>query len=544
MKKIKLCLIFSICAFSSLFAQTEPELKLPDLTTVIDSSSIITEELPLPEFDNVLVQVQDSTQIVPQLPEDVVLQNDDFVLEKEDELQKSVYVEGQVGGGYPTSFIGDFALSSLYGVNPFKVTFNHESINGYANHPFSAGFNDSNTNISLDKTLVHNKMIWNFGGNYENLQNGLQQQVENLNSVNQNFVNGFANLNWLLPKGFEIGSKVYSNFYHRFMDITKTSNADFSCPKWIEYNPVFYIQPNIFAKWKNNSFEVNFNATYEAERLFRTENSVKQNNRGEFDLDFAWKNEYLTTKMNLGIVVGNLIGKNAILVPFAAEVNANLPVYFSNRKLFFAIKGGLESNNNSIYELEKLYNFTAISKMPSETTDWFGNLNISIPIKNTFTANVALDFKKTAFGNSSYVPMFDSELPNWGLFDFTTFDRTIFASNLNIIYHYKLFTFSGSWKANWLDVMPLENKQLLMFNVSFQNKTSRYGFDSSCALFLDGNDRTPFVDFSVFVQTTNSVRVTLATKDLLKLISAESRTYVAPYISQGGNVTLLIKFMF
>ena len=182
--------------------------------------------------------------------------------------------------------------------------------------------------------------------------------------------------------------------------------------------------------------------------------------------------------------------------------------------------------------------------MPSETTDWFGNLNISIPIKNTFTANVALDFKKTAFGNSSYVPMFNSELPNWGLFDFTTFDRTIFASNLNIIYHYKLFTFSGSWKANWLDVMPLENKQLLMFNVSFQNKTSRYGFDSSCALFLDGNDRTPFVDFSVFVQTTNSVRVTLATKDLLKLISAESRTYAAPYISQGGNVTLLIKFMF
>mgnify|MGYP006373814223 FL=1 len=105
-------MIISICAFSSLFAQTEPELKLPDLTTVIDSSSIITEELPLPEFDNVLVQVQDATQIVPQLPEDVVLQNDDFVLEKEDELQKSVYVEGQVGGGYPTSFIGDFALSS------------------------------------------------------------------------------------------------------------------------------------------------------------------------------------------------------------------------------------------------------------------------------------------------------------------------------------------------------------------------------------------------------------------------------------------------
>ena len=166
--------------------------------------------------------------------------------------------------------------------------------------------------------------------------------------------------------------------------------------KWIEYNPVFYIQPNIFAKWKNNSFEVNFNATYEAERLFRTENSVKQNNRGEFDLDFAWKNDYITTKMNLGIVVGNLIGENAILVPFAAEVNANLPVYFSNRKLFFAMKGGLESNNDSIYELEKLYNFTAISKMPSETTDWFGNLNISIPIKNTFTANVALDFKKTA----------------------------------------------------------------------------------------------------------------------------------------------------
>ena len=108
---------FTICAALSyglsLFAQnaqTNDQLELPDVTTVINTENLKVENDALPDFNDVLEVSGESGTVTAVLP-DVDNQDTqvDVVTEKSTE-EKSVFAEGQIGGGYPFLFEGNFSV--------------------------------------------------------------------------------------------------------------------------------------------------------------------------------------------------------------------------------------------------------------------------------------------------------------------------------------------------------------------------------------------------------------------------------------------------
>ena len=126
-------------------APEESQIALPDLTTVVSGSAQQEDIAPAPDFDDVLELPLNSGDLVPLLPAASADGETDLVNASNDPMQKDIYAEGAIGGGYPASFTGDFEISRLYGADPFKISFAHESASGFAGHDLAQGYNQSST---------------------------------------------------------------------------------------------------------------------------------------------------------------------------------------------------------------------------------------------------------------------------------------------------------------------------------------------------------------------------------------------------------------
>ena len=96
-------------------ASEESQIALPDLTTVVSGSNEQEDIAPAPDFDDVLELPYNSGDLVPVLPAASAGGETDVVNATNDAMQKDIYAEGAIGGGYPASFTGTFEVSRLYG---------------------------------------------------------------------------------------------------------------------------------------------------------------------------------------------------------------------------------------------------------------------------------------------------------------------------------------------------------------------------------------------------------------------------------------------
>jgi len=85
--------------------------------------------------------------------------------------------------------------------------------------------------------------------------------------------------------------------------------------------------------------------------------------------------------------VGDHIGDNDVIVPFNAGIDFGFNSSISSRKILMNIEGGIDSYHPLVRELEKQYWFTAVPCLCEETSDWFGNVGLNLPIKDRFTLN-------------------------------------------------------------------------------------------------------------------------------------------------------------
>ena len=537
--------IFSLCALAVFtaagFAQDaaeESQIELPDLTTVVSGADRQIDFAPAPDFDDVLEPQYNSGDLVPVLPSASAGGEADVVNAANDAMQKDIYAEGTIGGGYPASFIGDFEVSRLYGADPFKISFAHESASGFAGHNLADGYSNHSTLISVEKDFIRSKLRWGFAGRYEDLGNGLQSRVESIAANNQDSIGLSANFLWALPKDFELSFTAGSEFYYRFADITKSSNQDFEVPAWIKNTSRITADPELKISWLHNGFEISFDALYNMEAW------NKVSNRGEFGLDFAWHNEKLKLYADAGVVVGNNIGNNNVVVPFSLGLETNLPVYFSDRELNLVVFGGLASNQNTTAQLEREYKFSGIENFASETSDWFGKATVLVPLKTSFTGTVAAGFNHTAFGNGVWVPDYsNAESLVSGLYTYSQKSRNEFYTDFAFTWKYKLFAATAKYHANWLEKPALENKHAISVNFALQSQKGLWGANLDTAYILDSSDK-PVISMEGYVQASSAVRICLSVNDMLKLLGAEERPYAGQYVANSGNASLFVKFLF
>lgn len=512
----------------------DSQIELPDLTTVITGKDDTEADAPAPDFETVLNINYDSGNLVPVLPAATVGNEVSASTYGDSYKDKDIYAEGRIGGGYPAAFAGDFEISRIYGSNPFKISFNHESQGGFAGHSLTDGYNSKNTSINLQRDFISEKLSFGVAGRYEETGNGLQNKSDSISALTQEEICAFANLNWKLPDNFELISSVDSEFYFRYADVI---NSSVPVEEWVKSVSRFTVVPQARIQWVYNGFEVGLDGSYSLEAW------TKPKNRGQFNLDFSWQNDVVKLYSDVRVVFGNTIGTNQVLVPFTVGVDAVLPVYFSDRKLNLSLKGGMDSVYESTAQIEKKYKFTGLDVIPSETSDWYAQLNLLVPLKTSFTGNIGAGYKSTAFKNGAFIPNF-AGVPVNGIYGFVQKDRNELYTDFAFTWKYKLFAATAKYHANWFDIPALENKHTISVNFALQSQKGAWGANFETQYLLDAADNKPLIGFEAYTQLSSATRVVLSVNDALKLLGAQERTYAGQYISNSGNVTLLVKFLF
>ena len=160
------------------------EISLPDVSTVISGGAPKVGKSAVSDFSDVLPSADSSIEdFIPRLPEtsDSGALNSDSVLKSSPE--KSIYVEGLAGGGFPGLIAGNFKIYRETGLSPFLVEFGHESANGYAGRNLTSAYSDRNTFISADKIFKAGNLKIELNGHFESADNGLQNKSENISNI-------------------------------------------------------------------------------------------------------------------------------------------------------------------------------------------------------------------------------------------------------------------------------------------------------------------------------------------------------------------------
>lgn len=534
-------IVVLITQVTQIWAQ-ESKIELPDLTTIVTAEQTDIEDITVPDFADVVLPPENAGTLVLELPNVEVLEKSDVVVSDTAVSNKQVYAEGEVGGGFPAAFLGNFSVSRITGNEPFKIAFSHNSEAGYSGKSLSSGYFVRNTVVDLDKVFAWNTFSLDIAGLYENNSNGMQSQVPGVFAENQNLLSGKGKLSWNLPNDVVIGSTVNLDYYYRYADLSQ----DAICSDYIKHSGVVNINPSLFGYWADDIFAFGMNASVlmdaDVQKSFQT--GYQYFTRGTIDLSGEWKYKKMKAFGGLGIIFGDNLNSNKIIAPFNLGISTSFPVYYSDRNTLINVEGGLESYRNTNEKLEKTFNFSALDVIPSETSNWFIRSNVSFPLKTEFTGEVGIDFKKTAFGNGIWEPVYNSSNFETGLYRYSQTDKTVLSSDLAFTYRHNIFAGTLKWHANWKDTPVLENRHIFYLDLSFQNPDVKWGVDLTSGISIDGIDRIPMLNFEGFVGISPQAKLVLQAEDILKIFDPQPRTCAGKYITDSGNIKVLVKFLY
>ena len=538
MNKKLYTIVFAASIFTAgVFAQN---IELPEVTTVISGETEKAGEDTLPDFSDVLKLPVGSGGLQPVLPEVEAAEETDIAAGKAKPVEKSVYAEGLIGGGYPAFFTGNISVARTIGASPFKFSFEHDSALGYANHSLTDGFSDRTTKLSVEKSYKKNHVEWGASGVYKSSADGLQGKGLASDSaaglLNRDLYSAGGNISYTFDRGFMLGAAANTDFYTRYTEI--------ACPD-IETVAYYSIMPSVCFRWQGHGFDTGFTADYDYDTEVSENILFPKSHRAKFMLDLQWKNDLVRLYTNAAAVIGSNIMEAPVIVPFTLGIDSSFPVYFANRRVSITAEGGIDSYKTNAYELEEKYKFTKLNWNPTEVSEWFGRFNLSIPLKTSFTGTAGVEYRQTAYGNSRWQPRYDSSLTDKDLlYCFELKEMQILSTDFSLAYHQGILSLSGSWHSNWMDLPAEENIQTVKFDINIQDEDSKWGTDINCILPINNEMEVPLVNAQGFVRMTSSVRAILSVNDIIKLYKGETRTYAGEYEGRGGSAAVLLKFFF
>lgn len=518
---------------ASLSAQS---IELPEVTTVISGETEKAGTDALPDFSDVLKLPVGSGDLQPELPQEDSTDNTDIAAGKAKPVEKSVYAEGIIGGGYPAFFTGNISVARTIGASPFKFSFEHDSASGYAKHSLTDGYSDRTTKLSVEKQYKKNHLEWGAFGSYKSASDGLQGNLvyndSKIGLLNRDLYNAGGNIAYSFENGFSLGTSAGADFYNRY--------ADIECSQ-IQTVTYFSLAPSIFLRWQGHGFDTGFTTDYDYDTEFSENILFPKSHRAKFMLDLQWKNDLIKLYGNAAAVVGKNIMDESVIVPFTVGVEASFPVYFANRRVSISAEGGIDSDKAKAFELEEKYKFTNLNWNPTEVSEWYGKFNLSLPLKDSFTGTAGVEYRQTAYDNGRWQPDYAESLP---IYTYSIKDFKGLSTDFGLSYHQGIFGISGNWHSNWMDVPADENNQTVKIDVNIQDEASKWGVDVNVTLPINAEMQTPLVNAEGFVRVTQSVRAVLSLNDLINLYKGETRTYAGIYEGRGGTAALLLKFVF
>ena len=512
-------------------------IELPEVTTVISGDAEKAEKEALPDFSDVLEIPSGSGGVEPELPGVESAGKPEIASSALPKSEKSVYAEGLIGGGFPMFFTGNISVFRSVGESPFRFNFEHTSELGYSNHPFTENFSDRTTKLEINKSYKKDNFSWSAGGSYKSSTDGLQGNLisngEKISLFNKDTYTAQGSASYSFANGFMIGTSADAVFYNRYAEKTC-----YAIPT-VSYSE---LTPSAFVKWQGYGIEAGLDATYSFSTEISKDLAFANGHRGEFGANLSWQNDFVKIYGTTAAIVGNLINDNAVIVPFTVGIDSSFPVYFANRRFSILAEGGIKTQKQGLHELEEKYKFAEINWNTPETSDWYGKLAFTIPLKTAFTGSASVEYRQTAYGNKALEPDYSSEKDS--IYMFYAKEHQLLITDFVLSYHYENITINGEWRSNWMDVPALENNQLVSFALNWQDNKSRYGADLSVTLPINSEIDTPVINTEAFVRLTSSVRAILSVTDIIKLYKSEPRYYAGKYAARGGSAVVLLKFFF
>lgn len=532
-------------------AQEEKEnsLVLPDITTIISQEEILITEEAIPDFSGALPENL-NTDTLPKVSDTENLKKDEISLQEEESKENSslVFLEGEVGLGWPYVFDTNFSLYQ-FGEDPFSVNFIYDSFGGYGKHSQDMGFFDTEIEMETTKTFITKNSTLDLAASYKKQDLGLQGNSVVFDDINRQTV--FASLGWTLPfeKGFELSMNIDNRWFSRFagyagdnlQNVVKDENVALS---------LFEAQPNINLSWQKEKLKLSLEGNWLGGFFFNSEEEMI--NRSQGNLYATLNFPRLNFETSIGIVYvhnGNKEKQTNLIFPFSLSTSVNFKLPFSEQDANLSLIGGLNSKSIDLFLLEKNNPFTLFSEKQivanSEQTDWFGQTAIFVPIKEFVELGLVADFRKTAFENGILQTQQDEQFNSvTGLFNSKEVDSTRLFTNISISVNFTSFTANFAWNNQWIDKTPGQSTTSLIASLSFTTEKN-WGLKLKLQENLGSeNDKVPVLDFSAFIKPSEKTKILFTVTDTIKLVTGKDRIFIEPYIKQGGNISASVQFMY
>lgn len=545
--------------------QSEPieeEIELPDVTTVVNGKTFTAGKDSVPDYSEILPE-NDSPEIqLPQMDGVKSANNSVDISERASQKEKDIYAQGELGAGYPFYFKGDFSIYRASGDSPFEIDFNHESTEGFAREKSNEGFFERATSVHGKQSFYHENVQHTLEAEYKMNNDGLQLKSDSYSDTVKHTISANANSDWSLSNGILISYGLDAAWFNRYGQIMKESETAknfIDSTKIIDFNPYFGFG------WQNDTFTTMLTALYGFQgNLDGSDNllelsgssSNEHSHRGQFKLALGWENDSIKVGADGSVIVGSATGKKDVLPAFTALFDFKTDYFTEGRFLTVSAQGGLQSYQEKIRTLENTFKFSAMPAIPTETSDWFAKIDVTVPILTIFEATSGFEFKKTAFENGVWQAIYNntnllsignaSPSVSSGLYCISPQERTEFNTDLGFSVDFSPLKAGIEWKSFWKDVPSLEDTQKITLSLEYQSLDAKWNAGTTTA-FAFGKDTDTCPDISAWAGVRLASRLSLALElnDTVKLFRGAKRKYAhSQYITTSGNAMLLVKFQF
>ncbi len=541
----------AVSAQTSDAAVNEDELELPEVTTVITGGSMKAGKDSVPDYTKIIPDHQTNKVELPELGA-----SEGKIIPAENTAEaaggKGIYAEGQLGGGYPFYFLGDFSIYRASGPSPFSINFRHESTEGFADKKAADGYFVRETDITALKSFSGEKSSHSLSAFYRTSDDGLQSESSEYNSQVKHTFGGTFSGKWKFADSFSFFYGTDGNWYNRYSGFeTSVTDRDSVLSK----TSVLFLEPYIGFGYSRNSFGVTLKADYQTQlnlgerdafRDFDGSNK-ESSHRGQFEAGVKWETSLVSLWANVSAVIGTDTGDENVIVPFALGTDWKINAFASERLLLLKAEGGCSSYQETVQNLETKYRYSVLGYIPQETTDWYGRVSASIPLRDVLTVTGGAEFRKTAFENGEWSADYSSMLSALsGLYGILPEERTQFNTSAGIEFSWNDFKFTGDYIVFWKDIPALYDKQNVLATALYQAKDARWSSMGKFRLGLgEGADKPPEFGANIAYKVSSSIRLALEVNDIVKLFKSETRSYAhSDYVQKSGNIAVLAKFQF
>ena len=526
----------------------EEQIQLPELTTTVSGDTVVAGKDAVPDFSKVVPSAGEEKNIMPRLPGERISGEDGDGEPEASFLageHKNVYAQGLVGGGFPGDFIGDFSVYKASETDPFRIEFSHFSRNGYGKNPAGKGYFDNGTKLYAEKTFQAISSDFTVSGKYDRSGTGLQERSSCFYDMNSQKVCGNLIFDHVFSDtGFEFYSESECYWFNRYTGI----NNEGKYLKQEQDIDVIHMDPGFVFSWYNQGFSAAFECNFQIESILGSLEMVdtKRIFRVDGALVTGFENDIVTAFAQGGIAGGNKIGDGRSIVPsFSTGAEVRVKFGEAERNFVIGLNGGLRSKHEELSVLERTYKFAQLTTLTDETSDWFVNSKIVIPMFETVSLNGNVEFKKTAFDNGVWEAAYSSRKES-GLYGIAPVDRTLFTTDAGLSFKMGVFTMRGGWRAHWKHVPSNEYEHTVETSISYDSENEKWGFSAGAVESIDdSSDKCPNIKGSIYCNVKNVMKLSLEIDDAVKLISRKERKYVdSEYLARAGSVTFLAKFFF